>query len=156
MDTNAYIVNSGEEVLMILGLLGKGSSAAWEEASQRCADKAKLLREREAEELLEQKTRSLQNVGMERVVFQVAAFYGITVDRIKCDSRMRKYVLPRQVAMYFLREKYRYPFQHIGKHFNGRDHSSVIHAVNTIQNLKEFDRMLQENLHKLNSILNTL
>ena len=54
---------------------------------------------------------------------------------MKAKSRKRELVHPRQVAMYLAKEKTDLSLKSIGYHFGGRDHSTVIHAVQTISDL---------------------
>lgn len=68
----------------------------------------------------------------EKIVKWVAAHYGITSEDILGKSQMRSIALPRQVAMYFCREKLKLAFQKIGELF-GRDHSTVMSSIKQIQ-----------------------
>ncbi len=68
----------------------------------------------------------------ERIIKTIAAHYGITSEDLLGKSQMRECVLPRQIAMYYCRERLKMPFQKIGELF-GRDHSTVMSSVKLIR-----------------------
>ncbi|ABB13937.1 MULTISPECIES: chromosomal replication initiator protein DnaA [Carboxydothermus] len=85
----------------------------------------------------------------------VANFYGLTVDDLKAKKRTKSVAFPRQVAMYLCRELTDASLPKIGEEFGGRDHTTVIHAHEKIQqdlqsdpNLKTVIRQLTEQIHK--------
>ena len=61
--------------------------------------------------------------------------------------------LPRQIAMYIVRELTDYSLPEIGEEFGGRDHSTVIHACDKIQELikndPEAERIIKDLIHNL-------
>jgi chromosomal replication initiator protein len=57
--------------------------------------------------------------------------------------------VPRQVAMYLMRELLDLPLTQIGNHFGGRDHSTVIHSVNKVEHDIETDAGLRERIEGL-------
>ena len=72
----------------------------------------------------------------------VADAYGVGVDALTSRRRTREVTVPRQVAMYLMRELLDLPLTQIGDHFGGRDHSTVIHSINKVeQELAEDDRV---------------
>ncbi|MGW1422712.1 helix-turn-helix domain-containing protein [Bradyrhizobium manausense] len=62
----------------------------------------------------------------------LAKFPGITMADIKSSRRTAKTVAPRQLAMYLCKELTNRTLPDIGRRFGGRDHTTVIHAVNKI------------------------
>ena len=78
---------------------------------------------------------SEREVTIDSVQEVVADFYNVTIADLKAKSRKRELVHPRQVAMYLAKEKTDLSLKSIGYHFGGRDHSTVIHAVQTISDL---------------------
>jgi chromosomal replication initiator protein len=66
-------------------------------------------------------------------------YYGIKLDDLKAKTRKKEIVLARQVAMYFSKEFTNHSLKSIGYHFGGRDHSTVIHAVQAVNDLMETD-----------------
>ena len=63
----------------------------------------------------------------------IAAILGFDVDALKGKSRQRPLVTARQIAMYVFREKTDLSYPSIARLFGGRDHTTVIHAVEKIQ-----------------------
>ncbi len=63
----------------------------------------------------------------------VALAWGVTVDGLASKRRTKDLTVPRQVAMYLIRELLYLPLIEIGRLFGGRDHSTVIHSINKVQ-----------------------
>ncbi len=86
-----------------------------------------------------------KSVSVKRLMEVVADFYNITVDDILRQSRRKEYVKPRQIAMYLMRFLLENSFPSIGEHFGGRDHTTVMHAVDKVTNMiKERESVKQE------------
>ncbi|MEL6413198.1 MAG: helix-turn-helix domain-containing protein, partial [Bacteroidota bacterium] len=68
-------------------------------------------------------------------------------------SRKREVVLARQTAMYLSKKYTNHSLKSIGDYFGGRDHSTVIHALQTINDLLDtnppFRRSLEDLQHKI-------
>lgn len=79
----------------------------------------------------------------------VADYYGITVEMLKGKKRSANIAYPRMVAMYLCRMLTDQSFPRIGLEFGGRDHSTVIHAVDKIED------DLKTN-HELKNIINEI
>jgi hypothetical protein len=88
----------------------------------------------------------------ESIIEKVAKFYGIKVSDIKGISRKKEYVFPRQIAMYFIREKLKYSFPVIGGLF-GRDHTTVMHSCNQVQKIQIKNKDITEEIKRLESNL---
>ncbi|WP_186758422.1 MULTISPECIES: chromosomal replication initiator protein DnaA [Echinicola] len=78
-------------------------------------------------------------VGIDFIQKTVSDYYGIKLDDLKAKTRKKEIVVARQVAMYFSKEFTNHSLKSIGYHFGGRDHSTVIHAVQTVNDLIETD-----------------
>ena len=70
---------------------------------------------------------------------RVAAYYNITLEELCGQKRSKGIVQPRQVAMYLSRSLTTGSFPEIGDAFGKRDHSTVIHACNKIEQEMESD-----------------
>ncbi len=83
----------------------------------------------------------------------VAEFFNIEIEDLKAQRRTRNITFPRQIAMYIIRELTDYSLPKIGEEFGGRDHTTVIHAYEKIQNSikedPEVDRIIKTLIHKL-------
>ena len=64
---------------------------------------------------------------------KVAHSWGVTVEALSSKKRTKEVTVPRQVAMYLIRELLDMPLVEIGKHFGGRDHSTVIHSISKVE-----------------------
>lgn len=81
----------------------------------------------------------------QKLLEKVARRLNLKTDEILGSRRKPEYVLGRQIVMYLARKQLALSFQEIGKLFGGKDHSTVMHAVKKIQQLRDND----EDLHKL-------
>lgn len=79
----------------------------------------------------------------------VASFFNITLEMMKSKSRKRELVVARQVAMFFAKEYTNHSLKSIGQHFGGRDHSTVIHAVQSVNDLMETDSKFKNSVNEL-------
>jgi chromosomal replication initiator protein len=64
---------------------------------------------------------------------RVANVFGVSVDALSSKKRTKEVTVPRQVAMYLIRELLDLPLVEIGKLFGGRDHSTVIHSIQKVE-----------------------
>ena len=62
----------------------------------------------------------------------VAQAWRVTIDGLTSKRRTKELTVPRQVAMYLIRELLNLPLIEIGRLFGGRDHSTVIHSINKV------------------------
>jgi len=62
------------------------------------------------------------------------------------DSRARPVALPRQILMYLLRTQYNLPLEEVGRLIGGRDHTTVMHAVDKITNLVSTNVKIREDI----------
>ncbi|MBN2146726.1 MAG: chromosomal replication initiator protein DnaA [Anaerolineales bacterium] len=77
------------------------------------------------------------------VVRKVAEAYGLTIDRLLGRDRTREVALPRQIAMYLLREEANISLPQIGDALGGRDHTTVMYACEKVADLLERDDRLR-------------
>jgi len=64
---------------------------------------------------------------------RVAQAWGVSVEALASKRRTKDITVPRQVAMYLIRELLDLPLVEIGRHFGGRDHSTVIHSIQKVE-----------------------
>jgi chromosomal replication initiator protein len=96
---------------------------------------------------------SVRNVGIDNIQKTVADYYKIKVAEFFSKKRTRAIARPRQVAMWLCREVTSHSFPEIGDAFGGRDHTTVIHAVKTIDSLRIKENDLNHDLHFLLQVL---
>ncbi len=71
-------------------------------------------------------------VTPERIVVAVSDYYDVDVEALRGQKRDRAIVVPRQIAMYLMREETDVSLLRIGAELGGRDHSTVLHACRKI------------------------
>ena len=77
--------------------------------------------------------------------------YGFSIDAICGPSRTRPLVTARQVAMYLVRELTDYSYPAIARVFGGRDHTTVIHAVDKITTQMKERRQIYDQVTEIRS-----
>ena len=87
--------------------------------------------------------------SIERIQEAVAAHYGITVARLTSPSREQKIALPRQVAMFLCRELAKETLQTIAEKFNKKDHTTVISAIERVNELSLSDLEVRQAVETL-------
>jgi chromosomal replication initiator protein len=70
-----------------------------------------------------------QRVSPEAIREAVSKAWNVSSDGLSSKSRTKDLTVPRQVAMYLIRELLDLPLTRIGGLFGGRDHSTVIHSI---------------------------
>jgi chromosomal replication initiator protein len=73
-----------------------------------------------------------RQVTPERIAMAVADYYGVQMDALRGQKRDKAIVMPRQVAMFLMREETDVSLLRIGAELGGRDHSTVLHACDKI------------------------
>jgi chromosomal replication initiator protein len=73
-----------------------------------------------------------RQVTPERITRAVADYYGVQIEALKGQKRDKAIVVPRQIAMFLMREETDVSLLRIGAELGGRDHSTVLHACDKI------------------------
>ena len=89
------------------------------------------------------------NITIEEITKCVCDYFKIDENKIRDKTRRKEVVLARQIAMYLSKELTKSSLKTIGLHFGGRDHSTVIHAYNSIESSMQSDLQLKETLNSL-------
>ena len=72
-------------------------------------------------------------ITVEKIIAEVADVYGVTPEEIRSSKRSAQISTARKVATYVVREITQMPLQSIGTEFGGRDHSTIVYAINNIE-----------------------
>ncbi len=88
-------------------------------------------------------------VNLDFIQKTVAAYFGIPVELLKDKTRKKEVVTARQVAMYFAKHHTSHTLKTIGFHFGGRDHTTVMHSVQTVSDLVDSDKKFREQVEEL-------
>jgi len=94
-----------------------------------------------------------RNISPEKIVEIVAAEGEISVDALLGPNRSQKNAEPRQVAMYLLRRLTNASFPQIGETLGGRDHSTVMYAIDKIEKKLQTDNKLRSRVNKMEEML---
>jgi chromosomal replication initiator protein len=74
-----------------------------------------------------------QKIGMDVIQRTVADYFHIKVSDLRAKTRSRSIARPRQIAMFLIRTLTTHSLPEIGEYFGGRDHTTVLHAVNKLE-----------------------
>lgn len=86
---------------------------------------------------------------IQNILSVVSDYYNISTSDLVSKKRSRPYLFPRQIAMYLIKHLYDLPYKKIGSYFNNRDHSTVMHSVEKIDNDKQWDKAVHIDIEKL-------
>lgn len=86
---------------------------------------------------------------IEDIQRSVAQFYGVATELLSAKTRKREIVTARHVAMFFSKQLTSHSLKSIGLRFGGRDHSTVIHACNTIEDRIELEPAFREEVGEI-------
>lgn len=92
-------------------------------------------------------------ITVENIQKTVADFYKIKVSDMYSKRRPANIAVPRQIAMYLVKELTQKSLPEIGDLFGGRDHTTVLHAVRKIADARRSDSELNHSLHVLEQTL---
>ncbi|WP_277630690.1 chromosomal replication initiator protein DnaA [Atopococcus tabaci] len=79
----------------------------------------------------------------------VSKYYQVPVSELKGKKRVRSIVIPRQIAMYLSREMTSSSLPKIGQEFGGKDHTTVIHAHEKIEQALKTDSQLKKEVNEI-------
>jgi chromosomal replication initiator protein len=88
-------------------------------------------------------------VGIDFIQKTIAEHFAVKIDDLKAKTRKKEIVIARQVSMYFCKEHTNHSLKSIGYHFGGRDHSTVIHAVQSVNDMMQVDKRFREEMEEL-------
>ena len=96
---------------------------------------------------------SERKITVEEIQRKVSEHYNIRLSDMIGPKRVRTYARPRQVAMYLAKQLTSRSLPEIGRRFGGRDHTTVMHGVKRIEDLKVQDGQVAEDLEMLRRAL---
>uniref|UniRef100_A0A7C4M1M2 Chromosomal replication initiator protein DnaA n=1 Tax=candidate division CPR3 bacterium TaxID=2268181 RepID=A0A7C4M1M2_UNCC3 len=92
------------------------------------------------------KQRSINSKDLMKIV---ADFYDISLDQLLGQKRNKELVYPRQITAYLLREELSLSFPKIGKELGGKDHTTIMHACNKIEDEMKNNSILKNEISNL-------
>lgn len=96
---------------------------------------------------------SERKITVEEIQRKVSEHYNIRLSDMIGPKRVRTYARPRQVAMYLCKQLTSRSLPEIGRRFGGRDHTTVMHGVKRIEELRQQDGQIAEDLEMLRRAL---
>ena len=94
-----------------------------------------------------------RQITVDNIQKTVADYFKIKVADLFSKKRSRQIARPRQVAMWLAKNLTSQSYPSIGEAFGGRDHTTVLHAVRTIDSLRSKDNELNHDVHVLLQVL---
>ena len=92
-------------------------------------------------------------VTIEKVQKAVCQYFNISMDNLLSKSRKRQIVQARQIAMYMSRNLLKCSLSTIGSEIGGKDHSTVLHACATVQDLMSIDKTFRQYVSDIEKML---
>ena len=92
-------------------------------------------------------------ISIDQIQHTVSDFFNLPADLLRAKTRKQEIVTARQVAMYLAKELTNSSLKTIGLHFGGRDHSTVIHAYQTVEDKITTDAVFKQNVEQLRRFL---
>jgi chromosomal replication initiator protein len=93
--------------------------------------------------------RSGNAPSLQSIIESVTRFYDVKLIDLLSKRRHKSIAMPRQVCMYLARKHTRFSLEEIGGYFGGRDHTTVMHAVRTIEEKAGLDQKLQAEVDRI-------
>ena len=90
-----------------------------------------------------------REVSIEFIQKAVCDFYSIPFEKLREKTRKRHIVQARQLSMFLAKNFTKNSLKAIGKHFGGRDHSTVIHSCQAVQNMIDTDHQFKSDVVEL-------
>lgn len=103
-----------------------------------------------AKEVLKNIVKEIQaDVSVDFIQKTVADYFKVSLEQMKSKVKKREIVIPRQVAMYFCKRYTQLTLALIGENFGGRDHSTVIHALESVEDMMKTDANFKNSVEEL-------
>lgn len=120
-------------------------------ASLRGRDINIMLAKEVLKDVISQKQKHITIEDIQKIVSE---YYHIPEDFLRAKTRKKEVALARQIAMYMSKQHTKHSLKTIGLHFGGRDHSTVIHAINAIEENIKQDKVLVDDLTEISKKIN--
>lgn len=90
-----------------------------------------------------------RRVSIDSILRAVAERFSLQPSQLKMKSNTRQIAYPRQVAMFLVKELTHASLPEIGRYFGGKHHTTVLHSIQKIEQLRERDEDLNNLIHSL-------
>ncbi len=92
-------------------------------------------------------------ISIDKIQNVTSNFFSINLQEMLSQRRSRPLARPRQIAMYLAKKLTTRSLPEIGRKFANRDHTTVIHAVKTIEKLSQENSLMKKNIEEITSII---
>lgn len=142
----SYIASNGNEnIRELYGAFNNVLSLA-------AVEQAAKIKEEHAKRALQYLVKAEEEkkyVTIDEITKAVCSFYNVNYKELMGKKKTKDIAFPRQIAMYLCRELTGNTYPHIGTAFNGRDHTTVMHACMKVMKLIEKDARFKESIEAL-------
>ncbi len=88
-------------------------------------------------------------VTLQQIVDAVTAFYNVKLSDLQSKRRHKSITMPRQVCMWLARKRTRFSLQEIGAFFGGRDHTTVMHSIEMVEDRHKADASFAKQIEQI-------
>ena len=113
----------------------------------------KVLSTTDCKNILKDVFNQIKVITVDKIQNVVSNYFNIPLSEMLSQRRSRPLARPRQIAMYLSKKLTTRSLPEIGRRFANRDHTTVIHAVKTINRLSEQDDEMKKNISQIKSLL---
>ena len=85
-------------------------------------------------------------ITTKQIITTISTFFDIKIEDLMGSSRKKELVVPRQIAMYLMREEARCSYPTIGQELGGRDHTTAMHAYEKIKKAYDDDEKIRQDI----------
>ena len=89
-------------------------------------------------------------VTLQVIIDAVTNFYNVKLQDLQSRRRHKSITEPRQICMWLARKNTRFSLEEIGGYFGGRDHTTVMHSIKTVDGRSESDATYAAQVQQLN------
>ena len=94
-----------------------------------------------------------RHLSIQDILDAISDFYDVKLVDLLSKRRNKSITMPRQVGMWLARHHTRYSLEEIGGYFGGRDHTTVMHAIKSVDHKKNAGEQLEQDLSRLQNRL---
>ena len=96
---------------------------------------------------------SPRHLSIQDILDAISDFYDVKLVDLLSKRRNKSITMPRQVGMWLARHHTRYSLEEIGGYFGGRDHTTVMHAIKSVETKKTVSDQLDQDINRLQNQL---
>jgi chromosomal replication initiator protein len=91
----------------------------------------------------------VRGTTIEAIQQAVADMFGLSIEDLRTERRSRDVAVPRQIAMYLVKLMTDASLSEIGREFGGKHHTTVMHSIAKVHELRRSDAALDHTIRKL-------